>query len=109
MSDTPEITYTDDSGPGITREKESDGWAYFTPKGKRITDEAEIERLNKVGLPPAYVNCWFNPDPENEKKIKDETKGTVRCIPLDQPEGQSGTCVYTGEPAKVQVIFSVAY
>lgn len=63
MSDSVEITYTDDSQPGITREKDGDGWAYFTPAGKRITDEAEIERLHKIGLPPAYVNCWFNPNP----------------------------------------------
>jgi prolyl-tRNA synthetase len=55
-----------------------------------------------------FVRCWFNPDPDNEKRIKDETKGTVRCIPLEQPGGE-GKCVYTGEPAAQQVIFSVAY
>lgn len=55
-----------------------------------------------------FVRCWFNPDEENEKKIKEETKGTVRCIPLDQPGGE-GVCVYTGEPAQQQVIFSQAY
>jgi prolyl-tRNA synthetase len=56
-----------------------------------------------------FVRCWFNPSPGHEKTIKDETKGTVRCIPLDQPEGQTGQCIYTGEPASQQVIFSVAY
>lgn len=55
-----------------------------------------------------FVRCWFNPDVENEQKIKEETKGTVRCIPLDQPGGE-GTCIYSGEPAKQQVIFAIAY
>ena len=39
MSTLPDqIVYTDDSTPGITREKDGDGWAYADPKGKRITD-----------------------------------------------------------------------
>ena len=55
-----------------------------------------------------FIQCWFNPSVENEKKIKEETKGTVRCILLDQPDGE-GVCIYTGEPAKQQVVFSIAY
>lgn len=59
----PTIVWTDDSGPGITRERDGEGWAYYTPKGARIADEAEVERLNKIALPPAYTHCWFNPNP----------------------------------------------
>ena len=55
-----------------------------------------------------FVRCWFNPNVENEQKIKEETKGTVRCIPLDQPGGQ-GKCIFTGEPAEQQVVFAIAY
>ena len=57
----PALEYVDDSGPGITRRKAGRGWAYFDPKGKRITDRAEIDRLNAVGLPPAYTQAWFCP------------------------------------------------
>src|SRR6478609_6588228 len=39
-------------------------WAYFDAGGKRITDREEIERLNAVGLPPAYENAWFCADPD---------------------------------------------
>lgn len=67
-------------------------------------DELKAALKERTG----FVRCWFNPDVETEKKIKDETKGTVRCIPLDQPGGQ-GTCVYTGEPASQQVIFGQSY
>ncbi len=55
-----------------------------------------------------FVRCWFNEDVEAEATIKEETKGTVRCIPFDQPEGE-GTCVYSGQPAKEQAIFAIAY
>ncbi|MEO7277857.1 MAG: DNA topoisomerase IB [Sphingomicrobium sp.] len=38
-------------------------WAYFGAKGGRITDRDEIDRLNAVGLPPAYGEAWFCADP----------------------------------------------
>lgn len=63
MSDADTIVWTDDSGPGITREKQGDHWAYRDPAGKRIADPDEVDRLNKIGLPPAYTDAWFNPDP----------------------------------------------
>ncbi|GAC1613114.1 MAG: hypothetical protein NVS3B27_11010 [Novosphingobium sp.] len=56
------LVYVDDSQPGITRRKLAKGWAYFDANGKRIKDRAEIDRLNAVGLPPAYVDAWFCPD-----------------------------------------------
>lgn len=39
------------------------GWGYWDADGTRITDREEIDRLNKIGLPPAYVEAWFCPDP----------------------------------------------
>ena len=38
-------------------------WAYFDAEGKRVTDREEIDRLNSIGLPPAYENAWFCADP----------------------------------------------
>jgi DNA topoisomerase-1 len=55
------LEYVDDQGPGITRKKSGYGWAYFDPKGKRITDRDEIDRLNRIALPPAYTHAWFCP------------------------------------------------
>lgn len=57
------IVYSDDSKPGITRKKMRNGWGYWTPAGDRITDRDEIDRLNAIGLPPAYGDAWFNPKP----------------------------------------------
>ncbi|HEY0150149.1 MAG TPA: DNA topoisomerase IB [Allosphingosinicella sp.] len=57
------IRYVDDSRPGITRKRRGRFWQYFEPNGERITDREEIDRLNGVGMPPAYERCWFCPDP----------------------------------------------
>ncbi|TFI59033.1 DNA topoisomerase IB [Sphingomonas parva] len=58
------IRYVDDSSPGITRKRQGRYWMYFAPDGSRITDRDEIDRLNAVGMPPAYERCWFCPNPE---------------------------------------------
>ena len=38
-------------------------WAYFDADEKRVTNRDEIDRLNSVGLPPAYESAWFCADP----------------------------------------------
>jgi DNA topoisomerase-1 len=58
------ITYVEDYEAGITRKKAGSGWGYWDAEGKRITDRDEIDRLNAIGLPPAYSNAWFCPDPD---------------------------------------------
>lgn len=55
------LVYVDDSHPGISRKKMKLGWGYFDPAGKRIADRDEIDRLNAIGMPPAYSDCWFCP------------------------------------------------
>lgn len=55
------LIFVDDSLPGITRKKAGKGWAYFDPHGKRIDDRGEIDRLNRVALPPAYRDAWYCP------------------------------------------------
>ena len=55
------LSFSDDSKAGITRRKLRLGWAYFAPDGSRITDRDEIDRLNRIGLPPAYRDAWFCP------------------------------------------------
>ncbi len=55
------IIYCDDSEPGITRKKMRHGWGYYDTDGNRITDREEIDRLNAVGVPPAYRDVWYCP------------------------------------------------
>ncbi|MCA8910229.1 MAG: proline--tRNA ligase, partial [Planctomycetes bacterium] len=55
-----------------------------------------------------FVRCFFQPDAEAEKKIKEETKATVRCLPFDA-QGKTGTCVFSGKEGAPEAIFAVAY
>jgi DNA topoisomerase-1 len=57
------LRHSSDTEPGIKRERKGRYWAYFDPQGNRITDRDEIDRLNAIGLPPAYVHAWFCSDP----------------------------------------------
>ncbi|HEX6259987.1 MAG TPA: hypothetical protein VFZ51_04970 [Woeseiaceae bacterium] len=57
----PNLKYVEDGHPGITRRRAGRGWAYYNADGVRITDRGEIDRLNAVGLPPAYTDAWFCP------------------------------------------------
>ncbi len=62
---TANIVFFEDDSPGITRKRTRHGaWAYYGADGKRITDRDVIDRLNAVGLPPAYTDAWFCPDPD---------------------------------------------
>ena len=62
------------------------------------------EQIERGGFILAH---WDGTD-ETEEKIKNETKATIRCIPLDAPE-EHGKCVYSGEPSTKRVIFARAY
>jgi len=55
-----------------------------------------------------FVLAHWDGTAETEQKIKDETKATIRCIPLT-PEQESGTCVYSGKPSTQRVLFARAY
>lgn len=57
------LRHSSDAEPGITRKRIRRYWAYYDAKGNRITDRDEIDRLNAIGLPPAYTNAWFCADP----------------------------------------------
>jgi DNA topoisomerase-1 len=56
------LRHSSDAEPGITRKRMGRYWAYFDAEGNRITDRDEIDRLNAVGLPPAYGEAWFCAD-----------------------------------------------
>jgi len=55
-----------------------------------------------------FVLAHWDGTAETEAKIKEETKATIRCIPLDAPEEQ-GKCVYSGKPSNKRVLFARAY
>src|SRR3954454_18757597 len=58
------LRHSSDAEPGITRKRSGRYWAYYDAEGKRVTDREEIDRLNAIGLPPAYTDAWFCADPD---------------------------------------------
>lgn len=55
-----------------------------------------------------FLLCHWDGTPETEEKIKDETKATIRCIPLDGDK-TPGKCMVTGKPSAQRVVFARAY
>lgn len=55
-----------------------------------------------------FLLCHWDGTTETELKIKEETKATIRCIPLDNPQ-EEGKCIYTGKLSKQRVIFAKNY
>ena len=62
------------------------------------------EQIEKGG----FILAHWDGTPETEEKIKEETKATIRCIPMDAPD-EEGKCIYTGKPSHRRVIFARNY
>ncbi len=67
-------------------------------------DYSELQEVVKDG----WAFSWWCGSSTCEDKVKEDTKATTRCIPLDQPGG-SGRCIVCGEPATEKVYFAKAY
>jgi prolyl-tRNA synthetase len=68
------------------------------------TDYESLKEATSQG----FARAWWCGEASCEDKVKEETKATVRCIPLDQPGG-SGRCAACGRPANEIAIFARAY
>ncbi len=55
-----------------------------------------------------FAWAYWDGSADDERRIQEETRATIRCIPLDQPEAP-GACVYTGRETTRQVVFARAY
>ena len=55
-----------------------------------------------------FISAHWDGSPETEKQIKDETKATIRCIPLNN-KLENGTCIVSGKPSIQRVLFARAY
>ncbi|MCK7556191.1 proline--tRNA ligase [Chitinophaga sedimenti] len=66
----------------------------------------EFEKLldEKAG----FISAHWDGTAETEEAIKERTKATIRCIPLNNPQ-EEGKCILTGKPSKERVLFARAY
>jgi prolyl-tRNA synthetase len=78
-------------------------------RDENIRDAASYEELKKIlAEKGGFVRCFFKQDKSVEARIKEETKATVRCIPLDS-HAKRGKCIMSGAADGEQVLFAVAY
>jgi len=78
-------------------------------RDSKITKVEDFETFQKVlDEKSGFVLAHWDGTAETEEKIKELTKATIRCIPLDNPL-EDGKCVLTGKPSKERVLFARAY
>jgi prolyl-tRNA synthetase len=81
----------------------------FDYRQNHITEVNSFEEFKEVlENKGGFISAHWDGTPETEEKIKDLTKATIRCIPLDRVEEQ-GKCVFTGSESAGRVLFAKAY
>ncbi len=74
-----------------------------------ITEVNSYEEFKKVlETKGGFISAHWDGTIATEQKIKEETKATIRCIPLDAKE-EKGICMYSGKPSLSRVLFAKAY
>ena len=74
-----------------------------------ITDVSDFEEFKELlESKGGFLRAHWDGTPETEDKIKELTKATIRCIPLDEQPSE-GKCIYTGKPSNKRVLFAKAY
>jgi prolyl-tRNA synthetase len=74
-----------------------------------ITRVDTLEEFQKVlDEKGGFISAHWDGTTETEEKIKEDTKATIRCIPIDNPL-EDGKCILTGKPSKQRVLFARAY
>lgn len=72
----------------------------------RVDTYDEFKQRIEEGL---FIMAHWDGTPETEERVKNETKATIRCIPLDTADAEPGRCMVTGRPSARRVLFARAY
>jgi DNA topoisomerase-1 len=56
--------YVNDEAPGISRIRRGDAFVYRTPDGRPLRDKAQLERIRRLAIPPAYTDVWICTRPD---------------------------------------------
>lgn len=71
-----------------------------------VNDYEEFKRM--LDEKPGFISAHWDGTSETEQRIKEETKATIRCIPLNNKQ-EEGKCILTGNPSTQRVLFARAY
>ena len=78
-------------------------------RSENITEVEDYDAFKEVlEQKGGFISAHWDGTAETEDRIKEETKATIRCIPLDQ-KTEEGSCIYSGKPSKGRVLFAKAY
>lgn len=75
---------------------------------ENTTDISSYDELKSATANGGFARAFWAGSNEDEQRIQEETKATIRCIPFEQP-GVEGTCFYTGEKTNKMVILAKSY
>lgn len=76
---------------------------------ENITEVNSYEEFKKVlNGKGGFISAHWDGTAETENRIKDETKATIRCIPI-AAENEAGSCIFSGKPSSKRVLFAKAY
>ena len=100
------VTYIQDLLEQIQKDLFNKAVDYRAEHTTEVNSYAEFKDVleNKTG----FVSAHWDGTAATEDKIKEETKATIRCIPLDRVE-EAGVCIFSGAPSKGRVLFAKAY
>ena len=74
-----------------------------------ITEVKDFEEFKHIlDTKGGFISAHWDGTPETEETIKELTKATIRCIPIDA-KNEVGKCVFTGKPSQKRVLFARAY
>ena len=100
------VAYTNDLLEQIQSEMFDKALDY---RQNHITEVNSFEEFKTVlDTKGGFISAHWDGTAATEERIKDLTKATIRCIPLDRVE-EAGTCVFTGEKSVGRVLFAKAY
>lgn len=78
-------------------------------RAENTREISSYDELKQAVKDNQFAEAYWAGSDEDEKRIQEETKATIRCIPLAQDADCSGTCFYTGKPADKKVILAKSY
>ena len=81
----------------------------ITYRNEHFTEVDSFEEFKEViETKGGFVSAHWDGTAETEERIKELTKATIRCIPLDSKK-EEGKCVFTGQKSSQRVLFAKAY
>lgn len=80
--------------------------AFREENTRQVDDWEEFVRL--LDEKPGFISAHWDGTAETEEAIKEKTKATIRCIPLNNQQ-EEGKCILTGKPSRQRVLFARAY